>query len=413
MADGKLATPTRPQRVKVDFERNGEHLHLSYRRREWAGGTFMLLWLTAWTVGCVFLAEMVIKDPTLFHFMFAIPFWASWIFVFFQVLKSFTQREEFTLDSNGAAFIRRVLFPLCTRTVPLAEIQRFSPCHKIRNSEQGTWEFGTEMQTSGQPLEFAFGLDVQERSWLQRELNAHLSQLNHVPEATRDEADPEDAEFSQKTDRQKHRTEVLSPASEPVAPPTDCRWSRDDEFNAIVFRERGKLSRQAVAGLLFINCFWNGGVGVFVLGLLGIGPPMPQGAMWWGMLVFLIPFEAIGLAMLAALLLAVLEPIRTTTWRFDVGSVQQSLTWLGIGRTWTYPVDSLERIELRHNESADLPRNPLDVRNALRTIRAGSAAFEVGLVGTDATDACSIRDLTEGEARWMADILLRERWRGR
>lgn len=91
----------------------------------------MLLWLIGWTVGCVFLAGMVIQDPQLFHFMFAIRFWSSWIFVSFQVLKVFTQREEFTLDADGAAFIRRVIVPVCTRTVPLAEIKGFNPWHKL------------------------------------------------------------------------------------------------------------------------------------------------------------------------------------------------------------------------------------------------------------------------------------------
>ncbi|HEY2251470.1 MAG TPA: hypothetical protein VGH74_10440 [Planctomycetaceae bacterium] len=87
MPDGKISKPVRPQRVRIDLEQAGDRLHLSYRHRELAGGIFMLLWLTGWTVGCVFLAGMVINDPQLFHFMFAIPFWASWIFVFCQVLK--------------------------------------------------------------------------------------------------------------------------------------------------------------------------------------------------------------------------------------------------------------------------------------------------------------------------------------
>jgi hypothetical protein len=411
LPDGKLVKPTRPQRIKVEFDRTGERLHLTYRRREWATGAFRMLWLIGWTVGCVFLARTVINDPQLFHFMFAVPFWASWIFVFCQVLKSFTQSEEFTLNSDGASYIRSVIFPICTRTVPLVEIQQFNPCQKIRDSERGTLESGIEIRTLGQSLQFAFGLDIQERTWLWSELNDHLSELNRVTNVVPiDVAPAEDESIDTTPNERPDRIEALQPAYDPVAPPADCSWRRDDDFDSIVFRQRGKLNRQAVAGLLFINCFWNGGVGVFVLGLLGIGPPVPAGAMWWGFLVFLIPFEGIGLVMFASLVLAVLEPIRTATWRFDSGSILHGLTWFGIGRWWTYPVDSLVEIELRRAKVIQPSRNPLDLRNALRTIRAGNAAFEVGLVGTNATDVCSVSDLTEGEARWMADVLLRERW---
>ncbi len=47
----------------------------------------------------------------------------------------------------------------------------------------------------------------------------------------------------------------------------------------------------AVAGLLFINAFWNGIVLVFVLALCGLMPmdDGPEGWEWWGMFVFLIP----------------------------------------------------------------------------------------------------------------------------
>lgn len=266
------------------------------------------------------------------------------------------------------------------------------------------------MQTLGQPLQFAFGLDIQERSWLQRELNDHLSRLNQTPVVVPIEPAPADAESSAATDGKPDRIEILSLASDPVVPPSDCSWRREDDFNAIVFRQRGRLERQAVAGLLFINCFWNGVVGVFVLGLLGVGDPVPPGPMWWGMLVFMIPFEVIGLAMFALLLLAVLEPIRTTTWRFDAGLAQNRVAWGGIGRSWTYEIEAIERIELRRVESVGAGSNLLDLRKSYHTLHRAGATFEVGLVGKESTDVCLIRGLTEGEARWMADVLFRERW---
>ena len=80
MSDAVANSPTRPRRLRTAFERSGERLCLSCRNPQWARGCFMVLWLTGWTVGCVFLVGLVIREPQLFHFLFAVPFWASWFF---------------------------------------------------------------------------------------------------------------------------------------------------------------------------------------------------------------------------------------------------------------------------------------------------------------------------------------------
>ena len=61
-----------------------------------------MLWLVGWTVGCVFLTRMVIRQPNLFNILFAAPFWASWLFVFFFMIKTFFQQDELLLDREGA-----------------------------------------------------------------------------------------------------------------------------------------------------------------------------------------------------------------------------------------------------------------------------------------------------------------------
>lgn len=96
--------PARPLRPRVTVGQAGESLTLSYRRREWAGGCFLTLWLIGWTVGCVFLVGMVLREPKPVFVLFGVPFWASWFFVFAMLLKMFCQREEFSLGLAGAAF---------------------------------------------------------------------------------------------------------------------------------------------------------------------------------------------------------------------------------------------------------------------------------------------------------------------
>lgn len=81
--------PAQPRRLTVRFEQTVDRLSLTYRSRHWGRGCALLVWLIGWTVGCVYLAGEVRANPNAANVMFAVPFWSSWIFVFFVVLKSF------------------------------------------------------------------------------------------------------------------------------------------------------------------------------------------------------------------------------------------------------------------------------------------------------------------------------------
>ncbi len=109
---------------------------------------------------------------------------------------------------------------------------------------------------------------------------------------------------------------------------------------------RGRFSLAGLLGALFINLFWNGIVSVFLMALFGFGPEGPQqfGIGWWGMFLFLIPFEAIGLVMVVALFAVLLEPVHWTTWRFNRDEIALRDSWLGIGRTRRYDASSVTRV---------------------------------------------------------------------
>lgn len=396
--------PARPRTLAIEFDRSADELALVYRSRRWGAGTFLLLWLIGWTVGCIFLAGNVIRDPTVFNLLFAIPFWASWVFVFCMVLKMFCQREQFTLSADGAAFMRRVIVPIAARTIPLAEIVRFDRCRAVTNSDTGAFELGIEMATSGQPLRFASGLAERELNWLLNELNQQVAHLKGMmPEQ------PSDV-FPQASDTPIEEAGKVGPLSlgrTPVAPPTDCRWERRDEFDSLDFIDRGKIQLSVVGILLFINLFWNGIVAVFVMTLFnGMGMP---GIGWWGEFVFLIPFEVIGMLMFLALAFTVLEPFRRTLWRFDNSGIQCRLSWLGIGRTWRYPFEQLDRIELQR--STQMNNADANQQNMVSSCpwRPNDGRFGLSFVAPGDDEACAINGLTEGEARWIADCIFFER----
>ncbi len=166
--------------------------------------------------------------------------------------------------------------------------------------------------------------------------------------------------------------------------------------------KRGRSEWAAVLGLLFSNAFWNGIVAVFVLSLCGAMPDNepPQGGEWWGLFFFLIPFEVIGLCMFLGLLAVLLEPVHRTIWHFTRRDAERRAIWLGVGPRRTWEVASLDRVDLCRDAKrwwhASLPGG--DGRR-----------YRLSLVDKTNTELCSVNGLTEGEARWIGDAILRER----
>lgn len=394
MNDAIEPRPARPLRPRVEIDSSGESLGLCYRHREWAGGGFLVVWLIGWTVACVFLGDLVMREPKLGNFLFAMPFWASWLFVFAMVLKTFCQRETFSLDPAGATFSRHVLVELKRRETPLQEIKRFDIYERIVDDESRRTESGLEMKTLGLSLEFAAGLDQPELLWLQGVLQEQLADLRerfHV------EPPVDDTNANDSTNQSNDRFDSN--------PPSDCSWRREDDFDALAFKQAGRFSWSVIAILLFVNAFWNGIVSVFICLLCGVMDGAPQGAEWRGLLFFLIPFEAIGLVMFAGLILALLEPIRRTSWRIDRSDITCRLVWLGIGPTWEYPIEHLDRIRVENKE----PKPDRRARQLAPPWKSTGATFRLSLVDASNCEVCSIDNLTEGESHWMAAVIRAER----
>jgi hypothetical protein len=412
--------PERPSRLRSRFESSGSRLTIAYRRFD-AIGCFLLLWLIGWTAGCVMLLGMVIQQPAVTNLMFAIPFWASWIFVFCLVMNSFFRIERFELGPEGVQFVCRVIVPIRRRAVPLEEIEGFGSYSKVTDSESNTHAWGIEVRTRGQGFRFGQGLPDAERVWLIDQLTEHLDRLAPNREHPPAETDPArdtniaandlDDQADDLDEADSETGERLVAAATPLGPPSDSRWTRLDDFHQITFAKRGRAGCGTIGTLLFINAFWNGIVGVFVTQLFGAqmfgAEDGPKGAEWWILFVFLIPFEVIGLVMFVGLVGALLEPFRRTRWSFAYGGAEKQTTWFGIGPSRSYPVDWLDRIELRIGSqgrftfrSTDDSDNPAPLAHCLVFIdRENQERF-------------TIDGLTQGEARWIADIILREcqRW---
>lgn len=414
MAQPDSIPPARPRVLKTAFERSGQRLELRCRNPQWGGGCFLFLWLMGWTVGCVFLASMVIQEPRLFSLLFAIPFWASWVFVFCIVMHMFFGREQLELDHRGASFQSRAVLPLRRRFVPQSEIQAFVVSTKVVDSESGQTQPGLEMLTAGQSLRFLQGGNLQELQWLCWQLNEHLESLKqavaYVTASETGDTLPSVSPLAPGESR------LLATVAVPVVPPSDNRWlvatgsSASEEPDDLRFVQSGRLAFVALGGLLFINLFWNGIVAVFVAVLLGLAPDdnLPVGPMWWGLFFFLIPFEAIGLAMFVGLWAALLDLFRRTSWTFARYSIHCRWTWLGIGRAWIWPIERLSRIEIHRNDPAAQQSLWTSLKSFSSSVGEG-ADYRLLFIDPANTAVCSLDALTEGEARWIGDLVLRQR----
>src|SRR5690349_15727066 len=113
----------RPFRI----EREGRTLVLRRRLTTTAatviGGGFVTLWLTLWTFGCVMLARQFLSEPGLQNFLFATPFFASWLAAAAVLAVLLAGEEELRLGPGGLEYRWRAIVTLRRRSVPLDQVR--------------------------------------------------------------------------------------------------------------------------------------------------------------------------------------------------------------------------------------------------------------------------------------------------
>ncbi|MBX9789708.1 MAG: hypothetical protein K2Y37_12395 [Pirellulales bacterium] len=407
MTDVAAPAPARPRKLKAQYEVVGDRLRVFRRRRQWFASVFMALWLTGWTVGCVVLAAVVVQQREVFMLLFAVPFWAAWFFVAAMLIGQLLNFEEFELDREGARHRAQALVVLSRRELPLWELRtvEVAAWQRSENSDSPP-EVGLVFRTWGRPLRVFAGLPEAELRWLADQLTKVLDVVRRATQS----ADLPDM-LAKSTDDAELPLQ-LAPSDMEVPPPSDCQWTLTESFQAIELTSRGRWSWGAVLGLLFINCFWNGIVCVFVAVASGLAPGGPQGWERLGLIVFLTPFVAIGLLMFVGLVMTIAEPVRRTSWRVSPREIECRWRWFGYGPRWTYPIDDiagLDRIELDKSDG--------NKRGRLGSLRGSwppatntnDCPYRLSLIRRDNVEVCEIGGLTEGEARWIADQVQRSR----
>ncbi|MGH7168866.1 MAG: hypothetical protein ACRELG_01125 [Gemmataceae bacterium] len=381
---GKAVQPSK-RRVRIE-EVDGD-LELSYRQCGFPGGCFLLLWLSGWTVGCTVLIRQVLIVPTFFNILVAVPFLTSWVFVFALLVWMFFGVECVRLGFEGLEYRAEALVTWGRRTVSRAEMKGVSAdvtTYQVNDRNLPYLRF----ETLGQPLGFARGISEEEQRWLVQWLNEYLDTLGLHGQS----AAPIGILNTS-------RGEVLQAPAMPLEPPSDSRIDVHYHANALAFVWQGAWSLAAFASMTFLNLFWNGIVGVFVCQLIQ--------EFHWLLFFFLIPFEVVGLVMCAMWLVALTAPLWSLKWTFGEREVTRRLCVsdtdeivFSFGWSKRFDIHSPVRIALRRPEE----KKPSGSLWPLLSHPDG----EYTLYFLDQADKelLAINYLTEGDARWIADVLL-------
>jgi hypothetical protein len=348
--------------------------------------------LTGWTAGCVQLVSEVFAHPSVQPILVTVPFLTSWVAVCFLLVGMVFGVERVRLGLGGLEYQVVALVPLSRRWIPRTELKGVRAdltAYQVNERDLACLKF----QTLGQPVCFARGISEEEQKWLVERLNRYLETLP-LPESPK----PEQADAID--DREPGRGEWLQPAASPLQPPSDSRIDILPDVDTIAFAWQGRWSPAAIGATTFLHLFWNGIVSVFIVQLIQ--------DFQWGLFFFLIPFEMMGLVFCGVWILALTAPAWRWTWTFGEQEITKRLNvsdadGVFVNFAWSKRIDvpPLVGFELRRREE----QNGTVSSWALFSHPDGECTLS--LLGEEGNEVLAIKALTEGDARWIADVLLR------
>ena len=396
------AIPPRPASLSYYYEDNGDSLVL--RQKKHLMGEFGALgWamvLILWTLACVFLIWDTFNEPEIYKFCFGIPFWTGWFLWFGIVFGKTTVR----LDRDGLLYTYHVVVRIISRQVPLDEIRYF---HAIQIHDSESNSYLVEAVTFGKFVQFStpnFG----EAEWLAYDMNQALATRKGV---SRPDMPPDGTKIDKDHDFSDYKDELINiplvARPQNIDAPGDCRWKRYVDYNAVTFEKCSKFSLTELGMATFVMLCWNGLVSVFVLLLWGFVKPDEWRMftpLWWGLFVFLIPFQAVGVYFVLLWFSILFAPFQRTCWNFHHNTVTCRAQWFGIGRSWHYTLDNCEKMVIdtqepvKNTDSSRVPR-----------LFGKEGFYQLAFVDDHNKKLYSIKNLTFGEAHWIADHILQYR----
>ncbi|HEY7157311.1 MAG TPA: hypothetical protein VH575_25380 [Gemmataceae bacterium] len=387
-----LKTP-QPTSRQVRIEEVDGGLELSSRQRPWGTAGFLLLWWTGWTAVTGALLWMVLTEPSVMHVLFAFPFVTAWSLALVLLVWMLFGTERVRLSSEGLEYYRAILFLTLSRCmVPRTELKGVREgltAYQVNDKNELCLKF----ETMGQPLQFAAGISEEEQRWLVERLNEYLDMLGPHGSPNRRSAAPIPIQ-------QTSHGEILETEALPVEPPSDSRIGVRYGADTIAFVWQGEWSLAAIARMTFIHLFWNGIVSVFICKQVE--------DFNWLLFFFMIPHEVIGLCLFAGWLAALTAPLWRLTWTFGERQTTRRLSIsdadaivFALGWKKRFTMQPPIRIALRRREEKKQSGSFWEL------LSHPDGEYTLSFLGSEDKELLAIKYLTEGDARWIADVLPR------
>ncbi|TWU13963.1 hypothetical protein CA54_28050 [Symmachiella macrocystis] len=384
-----LPLPAYKSKLQIVEDESGLHV----RRRVGSNGivVFLSLWWLFWTFGCGVLVFLLIDHPSWGTVLFAIPFFALWVGTPFLIRCEMWGMEELVLGEVALSYRKGVRKFARQWTVPRVDIRRVCIVFgDLRNSENELELYGLLIKTHGESFIFADGAQLPECKTILEILAERLEQADRDGDEIVDwdqrHIAPEDVEIVGISD---------VPRSQPDGSRICCAQADDtSQFTSLPNSRREIVL--AVVGVAFLNLFWNGIVGVFIYKLIT--------DFEWLLFFFLIPFEVIGVSLIGYFVWMLLTPWKSVSYAFTSHNIGRRFRLGRFRRDRYYDAGRLNRIELRWTDNPQV----LGDRDKHSFHELGDdSPCSLAFVDNDNRDTLEIFSLTEAEARWMADVLLR------
>jgi hypothetical protein len=410
----EFAPPPRPAKMLAHVIESSDNTAFRIRSKPGGVGVFLTLWLAGWSVACVAIIRQAITKQDWKMALLAVPFVGAWFLVAGLVLNLWRGCESLTVNREGLDHERGSLFGKKLRHITLAELRSIDVVTTTHSDDGSTYQrHRIEVATSGLPMTFgddAMGmtkLSQAEADWLRHEIVMAMGM--HGGQDVFDRlmgAPAQRSTIAAGTSSTMSAAPTLLPAnlaggtSTMGASSSSLRFRVIDAPDALIVERPHDWGFGKMFTVLFIALFWNSIVGVFIMQLIKGQPP---GAMWWFVLVFLIPFELIGLLVIVGFIGEVLGPVRKRVWEISNDRLLRR-SCVAIF-SWTTRYDAAAIAAVRRQEitlggmskyAGKLGNN--DTRaEALRALRQ-QGAYE--LVFLDAADkpVLTITQMTELEA---------------
>lgn len=397
-------TASQPPKLKVRIAAVGDELHLRWRGSGGCVALFLGVWLTGWSAGCVTMLYQLVTNFEWFMLLFSIPFVVAWVAVAGMLAYMLFGSQHLILSRDSLRTFHQVVFPFFSRVIPLEEVDRAFADEVFEQNSKGPGRYVglIRIDTIGKSTTFARGIDESERVWLAEVINLCLDQIAPYRAARTDDsvaADKSDADLLDPNDdgdeeEVEYQEEVFELPDQPIPRPSDSEFTLERESRTLGLATRGKWSLAAIAPLTLIMLFWNGIVSVFIVQLFS--------SFEWPLFFFLIPFEVIGLGVVAAWLAAIGAPFIGKSYSFRVGQIEQVWWFALFHRRKTIVFTEISQLVI----ASSAPK-----QSSLRQF--GKSEHLTGghllrLTDTEGVTVVEIDNLTRGDARWIADTLWRE-----